>query len=135
MTEEKKTEDGAGITAGRDVVFSDVNQMAIGKKITQTQTISSFDKKELQESLEQFKEEIANLKLPPEEATMVNGDVTSAIKEAKKDKLDLAKIKSRVEGALETIKEVGDTIEKVSKWESTKKILKFLAKVGKGILL
>ena len=66
---------------------------------------------------------------------MVNGDVTSAIKEAKKDKLDLAKIKSRVEGALETIKEVGDTIEKVSKWESTKKILKFLTKVGKGILL
>ena len=27
MTEEKKTEDGAGITAGRDVVFSDVKQL------------------------------------------------------------------------------------------------------------
>lgn len=134
--EEKKVEGGAGITAGGDVTFGDVpGQVAIGENITQTQTISSADIKDLQESLEQFKEEIAKLKLPPEEAATVNGDVTAAIKEAKKEKPDPAKIKGRFQGALDTIKEVGDTIEKVSKWEWTKKIIKTLGKIGLKILL
>ena len=135
MTEEKKVEGGAGITAGRDVVFGDVSgQVAIGENITQTQTLSTADKKELQESLLQFKEEVSKLKLPEEEAIMVNGDVNAAIKEAKKEKPDTSKIKTRFQGALDTIKEVGDTIEKVSKWEWTKKIIKTLGKISLKIL-
>ena len=47
----------------------------------------------------------------------VNGDVTAAIKESEKEKTDPSKIKSRFQGALDTVKEVGDTIDKVSKWE------------------
>ena len=133
---EKKVEGGAGIVAGGNVTFGNVSgQVAIGENITQTQTISTADKKELQESLEQFKEELAKLNLPPDEASTVNGDVTAAIREAKKEKPDPEKIKGRFQGALDTIKEVGDTIEKVSKWEWTKKIVKTLGKIGLKILL
>jgi len=136
LIEENKVEGGAGITAGGNVVIRNVTgQVAVGSNITQTQTISGADKKELHDCLVQFRDEVAKLNLPQDEATMVNGDVTAAIKEAKKENPDPVKIKSRVEGALDTIKEVGTTIEKVSKWTWTKKILKILGKLGLSILL
>jgi hypothetical protein len=127
---------GTGITAGGDVTFGDnTGQIAIGENITQTQTLSSSDKKELKDSLVQFQKEIAKLSLPADTMATVNGDVTAAIKEADKEKPDPSKIKGRFEGALDTIKEVGDTIEKVSKWEWTGKIVKILGKLGLSILL
>ena len=127
---------GTGITAGGDVNFSDINgQVAIGKNITQTQTLSSSDKKELRDNLVLFQKEIAKLNLPADTMAIVNGDVTAAIKESEKEKPDPSKIKSRFESALDTVKEVGDTIDKVSKWEWTGKVIKLLGKFGLSILL
>ena len=127
---------GTGITAGGNVNFGDVSgQVAIGENITQTQTLSSSDKKELRDSLVQFQKEIAKLNLPADTMAIVNGDVTAAIKESEKEKPDPSKIKSRFEGALDTVKEVGDTIDKVSKWEWTEKVVKLLGKLGLTILL
>ena len=139
MTEEresdKKVSDSPGITAGGDVTFGDVSgQVAIGKNITQTQTLPISDKKELLDSLIEFQKEIAKLGLPADELSIVNGDVTAAIKEAKKEEPDPSKIKSRFEGAIDTIKGVGKVIEKVSESETTKKILKILG-IGLSILL
>ena len=133
---EQKIMGGPGITAGGNVTFGDVSgQVAIGENITQTQTLSSSDKKELRDSLVQFQKEIAKLNFPADTMATVNGDVTAAIKEAEKEKPDPSKIKSRFEGAIDTIKEVGDTIEKVSKWEWTGKVIKILGKLGLSILL
>ena len=127
---------GTGITSGGNVNFGDVSgQVAIGENITQTQTLSSSDKKELRDSLIQFQKEIAKLNLPADTMAVVNGDVTAAIKESEKEKPDPSKIKSRFEGALDTVKEVGDTIDKVSKWEWTGKVIKTLGKLGLTILL
>ena len=127
---------GTGITSGGDVNFGDISgQIAIGKNITQTQTLSSSDKKELRDNLVQFQKEIVKLNLPADTMTIVNGDVTAAIKESEKEKPDPSKIKSRFEGALDTVKEVGDTIDKVLKWEWTGKVIKLLGKLGLTILL
>ncbi len=133
----KKTVIGStGITSGRDVIFGDnTGLIATGKNITQTQTLSSSDKEELRDSLVQFQKEITKLNLPADTMATVNGDVTAAIKEVEKEKPEPSKIKSRFEGALDTIKEAGDTIEKVSKWEWTGKIIKVLGKLGLTILL
>ena len=133
---DKKFKGGTGITAGGNVTFGDVSgQVAIGKNITQTQTLSSSDKKELRDNLVQFQKEISKLNLPPDTMAIVNGDVTAAIKESEKEKPDPSKIKSRFEGALDMVKEVGDTIDKVSKWEWTGKVIKTLEKLGLTVLL
>lgn len=127
---------GVEITAGGDVTFGHVSgQVAIGENITQTQTLSSSDKKELRDSLVQFQKEITKLSLPDGTMATVNGDVTAAIKEVEKEKPDPSKIKSRFEGALDTMKEFGEIIEKVSKWEWTDKVIQILGKLGLSILL
>jgi len=117
-------------------VYGDVSgQIALGKGITQTKTLSTSDKKELLDSLVEFQKEIAKLGLPVDDLSIVNCDVNAAIKEAKKEKPDSSKIMTRFEGALGTIKDVGDTFEKVSKWEWTGKIITILGKLGPTILL
>ena len=127
---------GPGITAVGDVNIHDINApLAIGENIVQTQTLSALDKKELLGSLLGFQKEVAKLGLPADEMSTVNGDITAAIKEAKKEEPDVSKIKSRFKSTVDTIKEVGDSIEKVSKWEWTGKILKILGKFGFSILL
>ena len=136
MTEEresdKKVIGGPGITAGGNVTFGDVSgRVAIGENITQ---LSTSDKKELLDSLIEFQKEIAKLGLPADELSTVNGDVTATINEAKKEEPDPSEIKSRFEGAIETIKGVGKVIEKVSESETTKRILKILG-MGLSILL
>lgn len=131
---EQNIEGGTGITAGGNVTFANVGgNVAIGGN--NTLTLSSSDKKELRDSLVQFQKEIAKLNLPSDTMAVVNGDVTAAIKESEKEKPDPSKIKSRFEGALDTVKEVGDTIDKVSKWEWTGKVIKTLGKLGITILL
>jgi hypothetical protein len=130
----KQVKGGTGITSGRDVRISSINgQVAIGENITQT--LTKGDKKELHDNLAQFQNEIAKLKLPQEKAAVINEDMAAAVKEAAKDNPDPQKIQGRFEGALKTVEEVGNTIETVSKWEWTKKILGILGKVGKRILL
>lgn len=142
MTEEnesdKKVVGGPGITAGGNVSFGDVSgQLAVGEHIEQTQTLtlSISDKKELLDSLVQFQKEIANLGLPEDELDDINNDVDTAIKETKKAEPNYSKIKRKFEGVIETIKEVGDTIDQVSKWEWTGKVVKLLGKLGFAILL
>lgn len=125
-----------GITNGGDVSIGDISgQVAIGKNIIQTQNISSIDRKELLDSLLGFQKEIAKLNLPADDLIVVNRDITAAVKEAMKEEPDASRIKSRFEIAIETIKETGDTIEKVSKWEWTEKIIKILGKLGFSMLL
>lgn len=127
---------GTGITAGGDVTFGEVSgQVAIGQNITQTQTLSATDKKELLECLMQFQKEATKLGIPEEELSTVKGDLNAAIKEAKKEEPDISKIKSRFESAIDTVKEVGDTIDRVSKWEWTGKIVKLLGKLGLSVML
>lgn len=132
----KKIVGGTGIAAGGDVHISGVSaQVAIGQNITQTKTLSASDKKELLDCLRQFQKEIAKLGIPEDELSTLNGDLNAAIKEAKKEEPDHSKIKGRFESAIDTVKEVGDTIEKVSKWEWTGKILKILEKLGLPVML
>ena len=132
----KKITGGTGITAGGDVTFGDVSgQVAIGENITQTQTLSGPDKKELLNNLIEFRKEIAKLDIPNDEKSTINGDINAAIREAEKEKPYPSKIKSGFEGALDTVKEVGDTIEKVSSWEWTKKVISTLGKLGLSILI
>ncbi|RZN37039.1 MAG: hypothetical protein EFT35_07075 [Methanophagales archaeon ANME-1-THS] len=105
MTEEKESNKkvigGPGITAGGNVTISGGSgQVAIGKNIIQTQTLSTFDKQELLNCLIAFQKEIAELDLPGDELSIVKGDVTAAIKEAKKEEPDPSKIKSRFESAI-----------------------------------
>lgn len=138
----KKIKGGAGITAGRDANIGAVSgQLVIGDKNTLTQTLSSAEKKDLQDNLAQFQKEIVKMKLPPDEAATIKGDVTAAVKEAEKEQPDTKKIQSRFQGAIDTIKEVGTTkevgnaIEAVSKWDWTKKILATLGKIGLSIVM
>ena len=127
---------GTGITAGGNVNFGDVSgQVAIGENITLKQTLSVSDKKELLDSLTQFQREIANVGLPEDDLDDINNDVNIAIREVKKAEPNYSKIKRKFEGVIETVKEVGDTIDKVSKWEWTGKIIKTLGKLGLTILL
>ncbi len=117
-------------------VYGDVSgKITLGKGITQTKTLSTSDKKELLDSLVEFRKEMAKLDLPEDDLIIVNGDVNAAIKEAKKEEPDPSKIMTRFECALGTIKDVGDTFEKVSKWEWTVKIITILRKLGLPISL
>lgn len=132
----KKVTGGTGITASGDVNIIGISgQLAIGQNITQTQTLSTIDKKELLDSLLEFQKEITGLGIPEDDLSTVNGDLNAAIKEAKKEEPNASRIKKRFEGAVETIKDAGDFIEKVSKWEWTGKILKILGKLGLTIML
>ncbi len=134
--DKKIVKGGTGITAGGDVTFSDVtDQVAVGKDITQIRTLSPLDKKELRDCLIQFQKEINKLGLPTNILNTVNGDVTAAVTEVEKEKPEPSTIKNRFQDALDTMKDVGDTIEKVSKWTWTVKVIKILGKLGLSILL
>lgn len=135
MTEEEETDKkvigGSGITAGGNVTFGDVSgQVAIGKNITQ---LSTSGKKELLDSLIEFQKEIAKLGLPADELSIVNGDLTAAIKEAKTQEPDPSKIKSRFERIFSAIKDAGRSIKDISElYEPAKKIVKL---VGMSLLI
>lgn len=141
--ESDKVSDDSNNTASGNVNINVGNisgvsgQVGIGKNIEQKQnlTLSVYDKKELMDSLMQFQKEIVNLGLPEDELQDINNDIDSATREAEKDEPNYSKIKKRFEGVIETVKDVGDTIEKVSKWEWTGKIVKILGKLGLVIVL
>ena len=141
--ESDKVSDDSNNTASGNVNINVGNisgvsgQVGIGKNIEQKQnlTLSVSDKKELMDSLIQFQKEIVNLGLPEDELQDINNDIDTATREAEKDEPNYSKIKKRFEGVIETVKDVGDTIEKVSKWEWTGKIVKILGKLGLIIAL
>ncbi len=83
----------------------------------------------------QFQKDAAKLCIPEDELSTVNADLNAAIKEANKEEPNPSKIKGRFQNAIDTLKEVGDTFEKVYKWEWTGKILKILGKLGLLVML
>ena len=142
----KKTRRGTGKTAGTSIRTGDISnvkesQIAVGiqvrqkQKIVRIQTLTAPDKKELLDSLIQFQKEMAKLRLPQDDQSIVNGHVAAAIKETKKEEPDPSKIKNSFEDAIKTVKGEGEIIKKISKWEWTKKILGILGKIGLKILL
>jgi len=130
MTEENKSEGkvtgGSGIVAGGNVTFGNINgQFASGSNITQKQTksISPLDLKELRESLLEFQKEILRLGLDPDYQSSVNGDISKALIEAKKEKPESSKIRQYFEAAIQTIKDAGEAISSISElYEPAKKI-------------
>lgn len=116
------------ITVDGNVTIGDVNgQFAIGGNITQTQSISVTDLNDLRTGLLDFQNGFAKLDLSAEDKDIVKGDISSAIKEAKKSKPVLSKIKGRFENIINTINETGNTIKDISElYEPAKKIAKLV---------
>jgi hypothetical protein len=135
---DKNVMGGSGITASGNVNIGDVSgQVAIGENNEQTQSISieQTDLEELRKSLLDFQKGIAQLGLSSEDQSIVNDDITAALKEAKKDKPVLSKIKEKFESAITTVKEAGKTIQDLSElYEPAKKIAKLVG-VGLSLLL
>ncbi len=129
---DKKGTGGAGINAGGNVTIGNVSgQVAIGENIIQTQSIGQVDLEDLRKSLLDFQEWIAKLDLTSEDQSIINGDISAAIKEAYKEKPVLSKIKERFESSVNTIKEAGKTIKDISElYETATKIAKL---VGIGL--
>ena len=129
MTEEqesdKKVSGGSGITAGGNVSINGVSgQVAIGEDIIQ---ISQTNLKNLLDSLLEFQKGVPKLDLSPEDQNIVNGEISAAIKEAKKDKPALSKIKERFGSIIRTVKEAGKSIKDISEfYEAAKKIAPIL---------
>ena len=135
MNEEResvKVIGGPGITAGGNVSIGDnTGQQAIGNNILQTQSIGGADIKELRKSLLDFQKGITKLDLSEEDEIIVNGDISAAIKESKKDEPKLSRIKERFEKTINIIKKSGKTIKDISElYEPAKKLTKL---VGIGI--
>lgn len=137
MTEEREpgTVSGiSGINADGNVSIGDVSgQVAIGENISQIQSIKGADIEELRKSLLDFQKGLVKLDLSEEDKSIINGDISAAIKESKKDKPRLSMIKDRFESSIDIIKESGKTIQNISElYEPTKKLAKL---VGLGIAI
>lgn len=121
---------GPGIVASGNVTFGNNNgQIVVGSNINQSQfqSINQTDLKELRENLLEFQKGIDKLELEPEEKSIVNGKISEAVREAKKDEPQVSKIKERLEDANEVVKEAGKTISSISELiEPAKKIAKIL---------
>ena len=131
----KKADGGPpGITSGGDVKFGDVRgQVAIGENISQSQSIKGADIEELRTSLLDFQKGLVKLDLSEEDKSIINGDISAAIKESKKDKPRLSMIKDRFESTIDIIKESGKTIQNISElYEPAMKLAKL---VGLGIAI
>ena len=124
---DKTVRGGPGITAGGNVQISNVSgQLAIGEDVTQIQ-ISQADLKDLLDSLHNFQKRIPELNLSPEDQSIVNGELSAAIKEAKQEKPALSRIKSRFVSAISTVKEAGKSIKDISElYEPAKEIAKLV---------
>ena len=139
MTEEesdKKVICGPGITTAGDVSVSiGSGQVAIGEYIAQTQLISPTDLKDLINSLHEFQKGVPKLDLTPEDQSIVNGEISAAVKEAKKDKPALSKLKERFVSIISTVKEADKSIKDISElYEAAKKIAPILG-IGLQALL
>ena len=124
---DKKVVGGSGITARGDVTFDDVSgQVVIGENI-KIQSIEQTDLEELRKSLFDFQNEVAKLSLSSEDQSIVNGKISEAVKEAKKDNPAVPTIKERFESAINTVKEAGKAVKDISElYEPAKKIAKLV---------
>lgn len=134
MTEEDKHKvnvmGGPGITSAGDVTLSDVSgQVGIGNSINISRVgpMEQTNLKELRESLLEFQKEIRRLGLDHDYQSSVNGDISKAVIEAKKEKPESSKIRQYFEAAIQTIKDAGEAILSISElYEPAKKIAKIL---------
>lgn len=121
---------GSGIVASGNVTFgNNSGQIAVGSNINQSQfqSINQTDLKELRENLLEFQNEIRRLGLDPDFQSSVNGDISKAVIEAKKEKPEPSKIKQYFEAAIQTIKDAGEEVSSISElYEPAKKIAKIL---------
>jgi hypothetical protein len=136
---DKKDEGSAGITAGGDVITSNIKgdttgQVATGKYNVQTQFQGQTDLEELRKSLLEFQQGIAKLRLSSEDQNIVNGDISAAIKESKQEKPVLSKIKARFESAVNTAKEAGKTIKDISELYGPAKKIATMLGIGLAML-
>ena len=124
----KSVFDGSGITSGGDVTFGNVSgQVAIGDNISQVQMLSKADLEDLRKTLLDIQKGLDKLNLPSDDKNIINGDISAAIKESKKGKPELSKIKTRFENVINTIKEAGKTIKDFSElYEPAKKMASIL---------
>ena len=131
----KNVTGGTGITADGDVSIGDNSgQVAIGDHILQTQTIRQSDLEELKRNLFEFQKGIARLGLSDEDESIIRGNMATTIKEAKKEKPVISKIKEGFESALKTVKETGKTVNDISElYEPAKKIATLLG-IGLALL-
>ncbi|MCG7850853.1 MAG: hypothetical protein MIO93_16970 [ANME-2 cluster archaeon] len=131
----KNVSGGTGITAGGDVSIGDNSgQVAIGDHISQTQTIGQSNLEELKKNLLEFQKGIARLGLSDEDESIIRGNMAATIKEIKKEKPVISKIKEGFESVLKTVKEAGKTINDISDlYEPAKKIATLLG-IGLALL-
>ena len=130
---DKRVSGGSGITTTGNVtiISSDGSQVAIGEDITQIQVISQTDLEDLLDSLHEFQKGVPKLDLSPEDQSIVNGEISAAIKEAKKDKPAPSKIKEKFKSIISTIKDAGKSVKDISElYEAAEKIAKLV-----GLLL
>ncbi len=134
MTEEDKPKKnvigGPGITSAGDLTFGNVSgQVGIGQSINQSQVqlINQTNLKELRESLLEFQKEIVRLGLDSDYQNIVNGDISKAVIEAKKEKPEPSKIRQYFEAAIQTTNDAGRAMSSISELcEPAKKIAKIL---------
>ncbi len=78
--------DGGSIT----IISNSSGQVAMGENISQSQSINQNEFKELIDNLLTFQKGIDKLELSFDDKNIVNGDISTAIKEAKKTKPSLS---------------------------------------------
>jgi hypothetical protein len=132
MTEDNNSEGkvtgGSGIVTGGNATFGNISgQFAVGANINMVQSISQPDLKELRESLLEFQKGINKLGLDPDHQNVINGDISTAVIEVKKEKPQVSEIKQCFEKAIQMVKGAGKTISSVSElYEPAIKIAKLL---------
>ncbi len=102
--------DGGSVT----IISSSSGHFAMGENISQSQSIKQNDLNELIDNLLTFQKGIDKLELSFDDKNIVNGDISTAIKEAKKTSPSLSIIKDKCRSAIKTINEAGITIKNIS---------------------
>jgi len=126
---------GGGITAAGDLTINVNGPLAVGENIAQIQSISINDLEDLRRNLLDFQTGLANLNLPTDDQSIVNGDISAAIKEASKENPEPSTIRTRVESTINALRESGRTVKDVSVlYDPAIKIFKLLG-VASALLL
>lgn len=124
-----------GITVGGNITFGSVNgQVAIGENIIQKQSIRQINFGDLRKNLIDFQNGISKLDLSSDYQNIINGDISAAIIETKKENPAMLNIKEKFKDAINTIRETGKTIKDISElYEPAKKIVSILG-IGLALL-
>ena len=104
-----------GVSVSGNITIGDIHgQFAMGENITQKQYKHVQDIEELQKYLLDFQKLLDELNLPAEDKEIIKGDISAAIRETKKDKPEISKIRQRFEDTIDTLKEAGETVTSIS---------------------